>query len=302
MVIVIVLNWNGKDDTIECLASLQNLTYANYEVVVVDNGSTDGSVSAIRECFPAVTLIENDVNLGFAEGNNVGIRFALERGADYALLLNNDTVVDGRLLAELVSVAESDDRIGVVGPKMYFFDAPQTIWTAGGTIHFGVNIARSRGWNQLDRGQFDSVEQVDYIPGCGLLARAAMIRDVGLLDLHYPFIYYEDTDWCYRASRAGYKMVYAPGARLWHKVSTSMGGGYNPRALYLQGLNSVVFMRKHASALQWAKFLSTTILTLPPLLLVRTLQGHGQAVVAKATGILDGLFRREPARHRFLTG
>src|SRR3989304_8553833 len=129
-VYVIVLSWNGKNDTLECLASLQQLTYPNARVVVVDNASSDGTCDAIRSAFPNIELIVNNSNLRFAGGNNVGIRRSLERGAKYVLVLNNDTVVDRDFLSRLVEAAESDKKIGVVGPKIYYYDKPRRIWFA----------------------------------------------------------------------------------------------------------------------------------------------------------------------------
>ena len=121
-VTIILLNWNGKEDTIECLESLKHITYPNYEILLVDNGSTDGSVECFRERYPGMEIIENGENLGFAEGNNVGIRRAMDEGADYVLLLNNDTVVDPEFLGELVKVGESDPKIGIVGPKICYYN------------------------------------------------------------------------------------------------------------------------------------------------------------------------------------
>src|SRR5436190_7401977 len=130
-VAVIVLNWNGRDDTLACLESLAGLNYDNFQVMVVDNGSTDGSVGAIRPRFPGVEIIETGRNLGFAEGNNVGIRLALDRGMDYVFLLNNDTVVDPSLLSELVAAAERCPEGGIFGAQILYHSDPLKIWFAG---------------------------------------------------------------------------------------------------------------------------------------------------------------------------
>lgn len=119
--IVVTLNWNRKEDTIECLKSLLELDYANYEIVVVDNGSMDGSAQAIRQSFPNITVIENKENLGYSLGMNTGIKYALEQGVKYVLIMNNDTVIDKGALTELVKVAESDPTIGFVTGKAYFY-------------------------------------------------------------------------------------------------------------------------------------------------------------------------------------
>ena len=132
LVYVIVLTCNGKDDTLECLKSLQQVTYSNVRLLLVDNASTDRTVEAVEERFPGVEVISNQSNLRFAGGNNIGIRYALDRGAEYVLLLNNDTVVDGDFLMQLVHAAEKERAIGMVGPKIYYYDDRRRIWFAGG--------------------------------------------------------------------------------------------------------------------------------------------------------------------------
>lgn len=244
---IIVLNWNGKEDTIECLESLKKLDYPNYEIIAVDNGSTDGSPRVLRERFPYITLIENDENLGFAEGSNVAMKHALEKGTGYVFLLNNDTIVDKGLLKELVKVAESDPKIGVVGPKIYFYDNPKMIWSTGGTINFVKGKADPIGIGVTDEGQFDKLDDRDCISGCALLAKREVLDKVGLFDPIY-FAYYEEIDWCVKAMKAGYKMTYVPKARLWHKVSQSTRKDDSFRA-YLYTRNRLIFMRKHAKTL-----------------------------------------------------
>jgi len=132
---IIILNWNGKEDTIKCLQSLRKTRYSNYEIVVVDNGSTGDDVKVLGEIFgDYIHIIKNDRNYEFAEGNNIGMRYALKKDTDYILLLNNDTVVDPEFLTELVTMAESDPRFGILGSKIYFYDNPNKIWFAGGNI------------------------------------------------------------------------------------------------------------------------------------------------------------------------
>ena len=144
-VAVIVLNWNGREDTLECLRSIRSIAYSNFGVIVVDNGSTDGSVAAIRASQPSVEVIDTGENLGFAGGNNVGIRRALELGADYVLLLNNDTVVDPGLLRAFVAAAALHPEAGAFGAKIYFHSEPTRIWYAGARWEAGAGELRSRG-------------------------------------------------------------------------------------------------------------------------------------------------------------
>lgn len=239
-VTIIVLNWNGLADTLECLESLARLDYLTYEVVVVDNGSTDGSVEAIRTHFPQVTLIENGENLGYAGGNNVGIEYALEAGTDYVLLLNSDTVVDSQMLDHLVHVGESDSDVGIVGPKIYYYHAPEVIWSAGGRIG-ALGKPCQLGLDEIDTGQHDSVREVDYVTGCALLAKASLIQQIGDLDSRF-FAYYEDAEWCARARRHHYKVIYVPQARVWHKIQPRTQE-QAPYYLYLMTRNQLLYLK-----------------------------------------------------------
>lgn len=250
-VAIIVLTWNQRDLTLDCLASLQRLEYPadRLRLIVVDNGSTDGTATLIQNTFPDVTVLVNDENLGFAEGNNVGIRHALETDVDYIMLLNNDTVVDPAMLTELVSVAESDDTIGMVGPKMLYYDQPDVVWCAGNRINW-----RNGGTIRMDADLRDedstrtAPEQVDFVTACALCVRRKVIEEVGLLDSRF-FIYYEETDWCCRARSAGWRVVYVPTARLWHKVSAAMGTT-SPATDYYMHRNVFLFLQKNAKGLR----------------------------------------------------
>lgn len=217
-VTVVVLNWNGLRDTLECLESLSHLDYPRYRVVVVDNGSTDGSPAAIRARFPEMEVIETGENLGYAGGNNVGLRYALAQGADYVLLLNNDTEVAPDMLRRLVEAAEGAPGVGVAGPTICYHDRPEIIWSAGG----GIDRRRGRTWmiglDEPDDGRFGAEpREVDFVTGCAMLVRAAALREAGLLDERF-FMYYEEVEWCARIRRAGYRIIHVPTAKMWHKI------------------------------------------------------------------------------------
>lgn len=228
---IIILNWNGRSDTLECLESLSHLSYSNYEVCVVDNASTDGSEAAIQKLFPNVNVILNEQNLGFAGGNNVGIKLALEEGAEYILLLNNDTFVDPDVVSALMKIAKSDVCIGIVGPKIYYNDKPQTIWFAGGTFSCRQPSSFHIGKDELDVGQYDAPIECDYVTGCAMFIKAAVFKRIGIFDERY-FLYYEETDFCLRAKDEGFKIMTAPAAKVWHKISSSTGGKYSPLGIY----------------------------------------------------------------------
>ncbi|TEU12046.1 MAG: glycosyltransferase family 2 protein, partial [Anaerolineales bacterium] len=247
-VLVIVLNWNGLVDTLECLESLACLDYPDYKVVIVDNGSMDGSVKAIREHFPDVTLIENEENLGYAGGNNVGLRYAMAQGADYALLLNNDTVVDPAFLRILVDAAEADPTVGIVGPTIYYHERPDVIWSAGGAIDWRRGSTRMVGLDEQDEGQFGQVlRTVDFVTGCAMLVRRAVLEQAELLDERF-FAYYEETEWCVRASRAGFKIVHVPLACIWHKISP-IAQADSPLVHYYMTRNRLLFLKATGAGL-----------------------------------------------------
>jgi len=250
-VAIIVLNWNGGDDTLACLESLTQLDYPAFEVVVVDNGSTDGSVPAIRERFPGATVIENGENLGYTGGNNVGLYYALAQGTDYALLLNNDTEVSLDFLRLLVKGAEADAMVGIAGPTIYYHDRPDVIWSAGGAIAWQRGRTWMVGLNERDTGQFgQEPREVAFVTGCALLAKRAVLEQAGMLDERF-FAYYEETEWCVRAQRAGFKIVHVPQAYVWHKISPATQSD-SPVVHYYMIRNRLLFLKTtKAGARAW---------------------------------------------------
>lgn len=240
---IIVLNYKGCEDTLACLRSLEHLTYPNVEVIVVDNDSGDGSVEAFREAHPGVKIIETGSNLGFTGGNNVGIRHALKHGADYVMLLNNDTIAAPDMVDVMVEVMEVDPNIGVSGPMIYYYSAPETIWSAGGAIDWSRGTTSMVGLNEPDKSQFGlHPRPVDFVTGCCLLARREVWEQAGLLDEKF-FMYYEETEWCVRASRAGYQIVHVPMAMLWHKISIESRAA-SPRTHYYMTRNRLLFLNR----------------------------------------------------------
>jgi GT2 family glycosyltransferase len=253
-VVIVVLNWNGKRVTAKCFESLKAIDYSNYEILLVDNGSTDGSQQYFRAQYPEIVLLENEVNLGFAEGNNVGIRHAMNGRADYVLLLNNDTLVHAKFLSELVHVAERDSSIGFVGPKIYYRDwhgQRDVIAFAGGCVNLWIGKARNIGEGEKERGQYEEIKEVSYLQGSCLLVKREVVQRVGLLDSTL-FAYWEETDWCMRGRHAGYASVFVPSAKIWHEVAASTGG---VRSRYYLTRNLFWFMKKRATRKQYLSFL-----------------------------------------------
>lgn len=257
-VAVIILNWNNAADTLACLRSLAGLEYPGdrLRIVVVDNGSSDDSVAQIRTAYPSQELIETGENLGYAEGNNVGIRSALEQNPDHILILNNDTELRPDFLSQLVAEAESAPSIGAVGPKMYFAEPPDMVFAAGSLVEWKAGTLNQRGiWQResvVGPLYSDTPEDVDFIVGCGVLFKREVFEQIGLLDPRY-FLNFEDVDLCIRARRAGYRVRYTPEAVLFHKVSASLGQG-SPRNTYYMTRNALLFFSTYLSG--WQRWLT----------------------------------------------
>ncbi len=285
-VAAIVLNYNGKDLTLQTVEILLAMTYDNFDVVVVDNGSTDGSPEAVGVAFPQAIRLRTEENLGLAGGINLGICYALEHDYDYLLTLNNDIEVDPAMLTEMVEVAERDSTIGCVGPKAYYYWDRQRLWSAGGMIRFKESVTRERGMGEIDRGQYDRDEEVAYINGCAMLVRRSVMAEVGLLDPIYHLAV-EDADWCMRMKRLGYRSFYAHRAVLWHMVSHTTGV-YKPGRTFQTGRSTAIFVRRYAGFWQWCTF-GLFMAAALPLAYLRELPKRNQsAVVAKLRGVLAG--------------
>ena len=290
MIITVILNTNRRDDTLACITSLAGSHYENHKIMVLDNASTDGSVSAIQAAYPEVQIIELSENLGYAGNNNVGIKEAVAQAADWVFVLNEDTILDPGCLAKMVQVGESDPKIGIVGPMVYHYDEPEVIQSAGGALsaHWdSEHIAQ----NERDEGQFFKPHQVDWISGCAIMVRTAVIEEVGPLDERF-FYYWEETEWCLRAGRAGWRVMHAPAAKLWHKgVQRDYQPG--PNVTYYSTRNRFLMMSKHQAPLKiwlavWAQNVRTmTSWTIKPKW--RKMREHRDAMWQ---GIMDFLRNR----------
>ena len=260
---IIILNWNGWEDTIECLESLSKIDYPDYEVIIVDNDSKNDSIDKIKDYSNGnikvesdfvsydpknkpikvmeytkeesevaktenefrdmasnrkFTLIKNDANAGFPEGCNIGMRYSLSQGIEYLLLLNNDTVVDDQFLKELVNVALDDPKIGILGSKIYYYNHPNLLQAAGGRIHWNLGIIST--YNGEDKGQYDEIAERDYVYGTSLLMKKDVIDKISFMDPTF-FFGVEEYDYCNKAIKAGFKIVYVPKSKVWHKSGAS---------------------------------------------------------------------------------
>jgi len=287
-VAVVVLTYNGKAVAERCLRSVFNSSYANMHVIVVDNASSDGSLAFLCSEFPLARGIANEKNLGVAAGRNRGFKEAARLGVDYILSLDNDTRIDKELITELVRMCESDPSIGIVGPKSYMDDGSDRIQCAGGKITYTQNVCSERGRGSRERGQYEKIEEVDYFPGFGFMARREVFEHLNFLDETFSGYGHEDTDFCMRARLLGYRVVYVPRAKLWHRGSATIGQ-YTPRKKYLEAVNSVYFVRKYASRQDRLKYAFFALSGLIYAMVAQSTKGNLPAVIAKARGLRDGL-------------
>lgn len=291
----VILNTNRRDDTLACLASLAKSTYPNQRAIVLDNASTDGSAEAIRAQFPEAQLISLGRNLGYTGNNNVGIQAAMEQGADWVFVLNEDTVLAEDCIALLVAAAEQDPEVGIVGPLVYHHDEPAVIQSAGGMLDKHWNAVHI-GMNEDDRGQYSQPRAVDYISGCAILVKRAVIEQVGALDERL-FYYWEETDWCARAREHGWKVLLAPQAKLWHRgVQRDYRPGSN--VTYYNTRNRFMFLAQHHAPLSirlyvWLRTLLTlTSWTVRPKW--REMRAHRDAMWQGTLDFLRGRWGMRP--------
>ncbi|MBI1888430.1 MAG: glycosyltransferase family 2 protein [Candidatus Spechtbacteria bacterium] len=312
-VFILLLNWNNWHETEECLKSLEKVDYQNFEVIVVDNGSNERPpinppTSPLAPLSPRslgeaglnkergvggevakrgrVELICNDTNLGFAGGNNVGIRYALAHGADYVLLLNNDAVAAPDFLTELMKAAESNPSFGILGSRIYAYGTNNIIFEGG-----KVNRWLTSGEHATCNMQYAIYKVVDYITGAAMLVKREMIEKIGMMREEY-FLYYEDVDWCVRAKKTGYKCVLVPTSKVWHKVSATTKEG-SPSYIYYHTRNSLMLAKFNGNCIQKtaAYILGAWILLkqLPKFLLVVSLPNHCADKRIWATSMIQGV-------------
>ena len=240
---ILILNWNGKKDTLACLDSIKKLSYPSLEVIVIDNGSSDDSVETIQNQFPECTLISTGSNLGFAEGNNVGIRLALERGADYVLLLNNDTVVAPDLLEQMMNTFSLYPQAGILGAKIFLFESQETLDHLGGMWNKKKGVFELVGLREKGI-LWDTPQEIDYACGACFLIKREVIEKIGLLEPRF-FLIWEESDFCFRARKAGFITLTCPTAHIWHKVSASFVGG-KPHSTYFWWRNRLLWIERNS--------------------------------------------------------
>jgi len=284
-VTIVVLNWKGGRDTVDCLESLAAADLQGATVLVVDNGSGDDSIAQIRARFPDQRILELPDNRGYAGGNNAGMRAALASGARAVLLLNNDCVVEPSFLKPLLDVLNTNARAAATSGAVLRADSPEVMEVAYLDVYFGHGLVHRRGVNALPGEGFDQVKNVDAALGSCVLIRASVLEAIGLLNEDF-FAYHEEVEWCMRARKAGYEVVFQPYARVWHGGSRSTEGlvkpigeervqknaeelpnaiplSWNPVRTYLGARNAVRFIRIHAGIRRRIYFALSSLYAVP---------------------------------------
>ena len=299
---VVVLSWNGLSLTRDTLRSLEACQVPGdwrLRVLVVDNASSDGSPQMVRDEFPGVELLALPENRRFAGGNNEGLRRALDAGADAVMLLNNDVVADPKMIAKLLAALDEQPDAGAAAPLIYFAPPSDRIWYGGGRCRPWLAHSSHRGLRERDRGQYRSIEDTGYLTGCCLLATAEAWRKVGLLDERY-FIYAEDADWSLRARAAGFRLLFVPTARLWHRVSASSAnatGGHSMSAwkVYQRLRANVTLWARHAHGLARLTWLPALLAQQAAYAVYLLARGQAAAALAVPRALADAAAKRDPA-------
>ncbi len=244
-VYIIILNWNGLNDTIDCLESLRQIDYENYEIIVVDNNSFGDDIKILKEKYinyVSQFLINNE-NLGFAGGNNVGIKCALDSGADVVLILNNDTTVEPNFLSKLVESSNLNSEVGVLTPMINFYSNKSTVWFAGGYISkirtSGIPLGINKSENLFQKSKYCT-----FASGCCMYVKKEVFDKIGFFDENY-FLFLEDTDFSWRVSNSGFKILYEPSSKIYHRVSSTISRTSSMLNIYFNLRNRLFFARKN---------------------------------------------------------
>jgi GT2 family glycosyltransferase len=298
-VAVVVLNWNGRQVLYDCLQSLMASHYPALEIVVVDNGSSDGSSQMVQTGFPQALLLRNSTNVGFCAGNNQGVRLALERGNQYVLILNNDTIVDAACIGRLLERAQSDPQIAAVSPKIYFWEPRDRLWFGGGTFSLWTGTNAHIGYKQNEQHGWSSPQPMDFICGCAMLVSRKAWQEVGGFD-ELLFRSSEDLDWSLRARKVGYKLFFEPSAVIWHRESFDIVRNEGMAGqMYFYTRNNLVVMWRHGRWWHWLTFVPYFVARSLKRAAIYARQRDWKAVLRIAQGFWDfpqlaRQFGREP--------
>lgn len=295
-VAIIIVNWNGYALTHACLNSLSQVSYPNFKVILVDNGSVDDSVQKLKPQFPNTEFIESKTNLGFTGGNNLGMEWVLDRPFDHLLLLNNDTLVEPDFLEPLANFLKKNKGYAAVQPKIMYEKERNIVWNAGGGYFRCLEMSWSIGIGKEDTGQYQTEKDTNWITGCAILIRTKVIKEIGMLDERF-FAYYEDVDWSLRMKKYGYRLRYLPQSKIYHvagassiKPIKSKEGTIPPIIHYYRTRNHLFLIRNHANPISFVLSLLYQTIKNAAFVLYLTMRGRFNKVKAIMKGHYDGLF------------
>ena len=287
LVYIVVLNYNNYDDTVETIESIERLDYENYKILLVDNGSEKEVVERIRERFPELRIVETGKNLGYAGGNNFGIRVALSEGAEYVLVLNNDIVLESDALKKMVEIMEKEANCAACQPLVKFYKEREKIWSAGTKMFLGYP-------RLYLKGKKEAIEDVFEAPfglsGCAILVRASAFRDIGLFDERL-FLMHEETEWCVRAKKKGYKLLVVASAVVYHKVSATLGF-LSEKYLYYVSRNWLIVARSLGLKGYIFAVVTEFLVRLPYYLVLLLMRKRIRPLGSYLRGVLHGLCGR----------
>ena len=269
-----VLNWNGRDLTLDCLSSLEKITYPNVKVYVIDNGSSDNSVTAIRNQFPDYEIIGLPENYGFSRGNNAGFELVKQK-ADYTIFLNNDTIVDPNFVEPLINAMESNSTVKQSTPKIFYADNLDYIWFGGGKVSLWAGWIRHLGIRQKDSMQFSFDRNVDYATGCCVCMRTVDFESIGMFDESF-LMYGEDVDLSLRFRKQGGQILFVPESKIWHKVSSSIGTQFSIRKWKRKNIGKMKLVTKHIHPAQLPIVMPLAILVSILELFITIILGFGR--------------------------
>lgn len=311
-VAIILLNYNGYEDTIECFKSLRKISYVNYEIIIVDNASPDQSMARIVDYMEnneikadyfedfetammngtnkfKVHLIQSSDNYGYGHGNNIGIKYALQIDADYVLILNNDTIVKENFLEPMVEMCENDNNIGIVSGKIYYYDRPDTLWFNGGAFNPFTGKIKHFNFNEKDVGN-EPNKEITFITGCMWLIPKKIFTNVGFINEEY-FMYVEDTEFTQRVLKFGYKLAIAKKSHILHKVGSSSGGGdFTDFSAYFLAKNKLKFIFSNLNLIN--KISAISVVFFEPIRLMKNRQKFS-IILAYIRGIIDYFIQKD---------
>ncbi|MFM2010663.1 MAG: hypothetical protein RLZZ479_1054 [Bacteroidota bacterium] len=297
---IVIINWNSYEVTETTILSLHNTSFKEYDIILIDNHSTDGSLEKLEATFKEITILKSNENLGFAGGNNLGIQYAIDHGYKYTMLLNNDVEVESNFIEPLVERLEGNSHIGAVQPLIYFHHDRSVIWNAGCKFNPWLGISISNGYNQRDEGQKERFKEkkIDWITGCAFMVKTEILAQIGGLNSQF-FIYYEDVDLSFRIKEVGYQLAYVPKSVIYHIAGVShkskektKEGFISPKVHYLNSRNRIWVLKKYIKTYAIPSVLIYHTFYFSAVSVYFIIKRRWQKLYAWNRGIRDGLLNK----------